>query len=81
MKVLNWGILGAAKFAEEHMGPAINAAQGAQLSGVASRSGDISAFQSFAPTARAFDSYDALLADPEIDAVYIPLPMPRNSTS
>lgn len=74
MTVLNWGILGAAKFAREHMGPAIHAAKGARLAGVASRSGDISAFQAFAPEARSFESYDALLADPEIAAVYIPLP-------
>ncbi|MEM9582671.1 MAG: Gfo/Idh/MocA family oxidoreductase [Pseudomonadota bacterium] len=74
MEPVNWGILGAAKFAREHMAPAIHAAKGARLAAVASRSGDVSAFQAFAPDARAFDSYDALLAAPEIDAVYIPLP-------
>jgi len=74
MTPVNWGILGAAKFAREHMGPAIHAAKGARLYGVASRSGDISGFQAFAPDCLGFDSYDALLADPEIDAVYIPLP-------
>jgi len=46
----------------------------ARLYGVASRSGDISGFQAFAPDCVAFDSYDALLAEPQIDAVYIPLP-------
>jgi predicted dehydrogenase len=56
------------------MGPAIHAARGARLAGVASRSGDISGFQAFAPDCVGFDSYDALLASPEIDAVYIPLP-------
>ena len=74
MKPVNWGILGAAKFAREHMGPALHAASGARLYGVASRSGDISGFQAFAPDVVAFDSYDALLAEPQIDAVYIPLP-------
>lgn len=74
MKPVNWGILGAANFALEHMGPAIHAAKGARLAGVASRSGDISKFQAFAPDARSFDSYEAMLADPEIDAIYIPLP-------
>jgi len=74
MMPVNWGILGAAKFAREHMGPAIHAARGARLHGVASRSGDISGFQAFAPDCVGYDSYDALLADPEIDAVYIPLP-------
>ncbi len=74
MSVVNWGILGAAKFARQHMGPAIHRAEGARLAGVASRSGDSSAFQAFAPDARAYDNYETLLADPEIDAVYIPLP-------
>lgn len=74
MTPVNWGILGGAKFAREHMGPAIHAARGARLAGVASRSGDISGFQAFAPDCVGFDSYDALLASPEIDAVYIPLP-------
>ncbi|MEM7471346.1 MAG: Gfo/Idh/MocA family oxidoreductase [Pseudomonadota bacterium] len=74
MEPVNWGILGAAKFARQHMGPAIHAARGARLAGVASRSGDISAFQSFSPDCKPYDSYDALLADPQIDAVYIPLP-------
>ena len=31
MTHLRWGILGAAKFAREHMGPAIHAAEGAAL--------------------------------------------------
>ena len=74
MTPVNWGILGAAKFAQDHMAPAIHAAKGARLAAVASRSGDISGFQAFAPDAQAFDSYDALLASPDIDAVYIPLP-------
>ena len=74
MEPVNWGILGAAKFARQHMGPAIHAASGARLAGVASRSGDISAFQSFAPDCVAFDSYEALLASDAVDAVYIPLP-------
>ncbi|WP_298356501.1 Gfo/Idh/MocA family oxidoreductase [uncultured Litoreibacter sp.] len=74
MQTVNWGILGAAKFARQHMGPAIHAAAGARLYGVASRSGDISGFTAFAPDCVGFDSYDALLASPEIDAVYIPLP-------
>ncbi|MCY4335577.1 MAG: Gfo/Idh/MocA family oxidoreductase [Litoreibacter sp.] len=74
MEPVNWGILGAAKFARQHMGPAIHLAKGARLAAVASRSGDVSAFQAFAPDCKAHSSYDALLADPDIEAVYIPLP-------
>lgn len=72
---VRWGILGASKFALEQMGPAIHRARGAELAGLATSSAEKAApFASFAPGLRVFESYDALLADPNIDAVYIPLP-------
>ena len=75
MTVLNWGILGAAKFAREHMGRAIHAAEGARLAALATSSPEkADPFKAFAPDLKVHDSYDALLADPEIDVVYIPLP-------
>ncbi|PTX51775.1 putative dehydrogenase [Gemmobacter caeni] len=75
MAITRWGILGAAKFAREHMGPAIHAARNAELVALASSSADRAApFAAFAPGLRQHDSYEALLADPGIDAVYIPLP-------
>ncbi len=75
MKIIRWGILGASKFAREHMGPAIHAARGAQLAALATSSAEKAAeFQTLFPGLRIHAEYDALLADPEIDAVYIPLP-------
>lgn len=75
MKPVRWGILGAAKFAREHMGPAIHAAHGADLKALATTSpGKAAPFQAFAPGLRVHDSYEALLADAEVEAVYIPLP-------
>ncbi len=72
---LRWGILGAAKFARMHMGPAIHAAAGAELVALAtSDPAKAAGFQAFAPGLRVHDSYEALLADPGLDAVYIPLP-------
>ena len=72
---VRWGILGAAKFAQNHMGPAIHAAKGAELAALATSSEEKAAgFSAFAPGLRLHDSYEALLADPGIDAVYIPLP-------
>lgn len=72
---IRWGILGAANFALHHMGPAIHAAKGAKLAALATSSPDKAAgFQAFAPDLRVHDSYDALLADPDIDAIYVPLP-------
>lgn len=74
-ETVNWGILGAARFAREHMGPAIHAAKGARLAALAtSRADGAEGFCAFAPDLAVHDSYDALLADPGLDAVYIPLP-------
>ena len=75
MQAVRWGILGAAKFAREFMAPAIHAAKGAELVALAtSDAAKAAGFQAFCPGLRVHDSYDALLADPAIDAVYIPLP-------
>ncbi|MDZ4095728.1 MAG: Gfo/Idh/MocA family oxidoreductase [Paracoccaceae bacterium] len=74
-KALRWGILGAAKFAREHMAPAIHAAEGADLVALAtSDAAKAGAFAAFCPGLRLHSSYEALLADPGIDAVYLPLP-------
>lgn len=74
-KAVRWGILGAAKFAREHMAPAIHAAVGADLVALAtSDPAKAAGFEAFRPGLRLHSSYDALLADPDIDAVYVPLP-------
>jgi predicted dehydrogenase len=75
MPSVNGGILGAANFARRHMGPAIHAAARGQLAALATSTPEKAApFQAMAPGLRLHDSYEALLADPGIDAVYIPLP-------
>ena len=75
MDTINWGLLGASKFAGEHMAPAIHAASGARLAAIAtSDPAKAAGFQAFAPDLKVMGSYEALLADPSIDAVYIPLP-------
>ncbi len=72
---VRWGILGAADFARRFMGPAIHAARGADLVALAtSDPAKPEGFLAFAPGLRVHDSYDALLTDPGIDAIYIPLP-------
>ena len=75
MRTIRWGILGAARFAREHMAPAIHAAEGAELAALAT--GDVAkaeGFRAFCPGLRVHATYEALLADPGVDAVYIPLP-------
>ncbi len=69
-----WGILGAAKINDKVVVPTHNAPK-CRVKGIASRSPE-KAREAAAKygLAVAYDSYEALLADPEIDAVYIPLP-------
>lgn len=75
MQPVRWGILGAANFAREHMGPAIHAAKGAEFSALATSDPEkAKGFQVFCPTLKVHSSYDALLADPLVDVVYVPLP-------
>ncbi|MCA0273069.1 MAG: Gfo/Idh/MocA family oxidoreductase [Proteobacteria bacterium] len=75
MKPMNWGVLGAAKFARDHMARAIHEAEGARLYALATSSADkANGFKAFCPDLKVHDSYEALLADPAVEAVYIPLP-------
>lgn len=72
---LRWGVLGAARFAREHMAPALHAAPGGSLCALATTSSDKAAgFREIVPEITVHDTYAALLDDPGIDAVYIPLP-------
>lgn len=71
---IRWGILSAAKIAREWVCPAIHMSNRGHIAAVASRS-LAKAEELAAPYgARAIEGYDALLADPDIDAIYIPLP-------
>ena len=67
---VNWGFLGAGFVASRGMAPAVHAAHGAHLYAVASRDEDRSA--TLEPEL-VHASYDALLADDRVDAVYISL--------
>ncbi len=71
---LKWGVLGAARINRRFL-PGLKAAHNAELVALASRDlarASQAAGQWGAPVA--YDSYEALLADPRIEAVYIPLP-------
>ena len=75
MSEVRWGILGAAKFAREFMGPALALTPSGRFVALAtSDPAKAEPFRAFAPGLRVHAGYDALLADPGIDAVYIPLP-------
>jgi predicted dehydrogenase len=71
---VRWGILGVADI-NNRLLPSFPRSQYAELRAIASREpGRAQAASAAAGIPKAYTGYDALLADPEIDAVYIPLP-------
>lgn len=73
-KILNWGLLSTAKI-NRALIPPLRVSKRTRLLGVASRnqsSADAYAREWNIP--RAYGSYEAMLADPEIDVIYNPLP-------
>jgi xylose dehydrogenase (NAD/NADP) len=71
---MRWGILGAARITRSII-PALRAAEGHTLEAIASRdAGKAAAAVAEWGIPRSVTGYEALLADPDIDAVYIPLP-------
>lgn len=75
MKPVKWGMLGVAKIGMEKVIPAMQQSELCEIVGVASRSAEkAEAGRAQLGIARAYGSYEDLLADPEIEAVYNPLP-------
>lgn len=75
MQKVRWGILGAARIATVKVIPAMQRGQFCEIVGIASRDRDRAreaARQLGLP--KAYGSYEEMLADPEIEAVYNPLP-------
>lgn len=75
MNQVKWGVLGYAHIASTEVLPAIMEATNACPYAIASRNVDklYEADRSFG-FRKGYNSYEALLADPQVDAVYIPLP-------
>ena len=75
MEPVRWGVMGCARIAINHLIPAMIQAKGAVVQAVASRT--LAKAQDVAKEfgiARAYGSYEELLADPDLEAIYIPLP-------
>jgi len=73
--MFRFGVLGVSRFALRKMIPAMRAARGVELVAIASReAGKAAAAARDLGLPRSYGSYEALLADPEIDGVYNPLP-------
>jgi predicted dehydrogenase len=74
-KKVRWGVLGVAKIATQKVIPAMQQGEWSEIVGIASR--DLAKAQRGAADLKipkAYGSYEELLADPEIEAVYNPLP-------
>jgi predicted dehydrogenase len=75
MKKVRWGVLGAANIAIKKVIPAMQRGENCAVAGIASRDrarAEAAARELGIP--KAYGSYEELLADPEIEAIYNPLP-------
>src|SRR5271170_6443463 len=72
---VRWGVLGAAKIAVNKVIPAMQAGEFSEITAIASR--DLAKARHTADQLKipkAYGSYEDLLADPDVDAIYNPLP-------
>jgi predicted dehydrogenase len=72
---VRWGVLGAANIALKKVIPGMQAGKWCEIAAIASRDlGKAAAAAHKLGIPRAYGSYEELLADPEVEAVYNPLP-------
>ena len=72
---IRWGILGCARIARMQVVPAMQRCANAQLQAVASRDpAKLAEFHALFGQFTAHATYEALLEDPQVDAIYVPLP-------
>ena len=75
MNKIRWGVLSTAKIGREKVIPATQASETGVVIAIASRElSPASAAAKQLGIERAYGSYEELLADPEVDAIYNPLP-------
>lgn len=75
MKNVRWGVLGTAGIARGQVIPGMQLAGNCSLYAIAGQSLEkAKAFQAEFGFEKAYGSYEELLADPQVEAVYIPLP-------
>lgn len=72
MEKLRWGFIGAGGIAKRALYPAISKSNVGEIYAVASR--DKTKALTISPNGIVYTSYDELLADPKVEAVYISLP-------
>ena len=75
MRKIKWGVLGTAGIARKCTIPGMQLAENCELYAIAGRNPEkVEDFVSAFGFEKGYTSYDALLDDPEVEAVYIPLP-------
>lgn len=75
MRKIKWGVLGTAYIFERDTAEGMRQAENCELCAIAGRSMEkAEAFQEKYGFKKAYGCYEDLLADPEVEAVYIPLP-------
>lgn len=76
MTKVRWGVLSTAGIAQTELIPAFKRSSNAEVVAIASGSGleKVKAVANDFNIEKTYDSYENLLEDPDIDAVYIPLP-------
>lgn len=74
-RTIRWGVLGYARIARESVIPAIQRSSNSVFKAVASRSeSKLAECRAHFPALTVYSDYEDLLCDPDVDAVYIPLP-------
>jgi xylose dehydrogenase (NAD/NADP) len=74
VEAVRWGVLGAARIAREQVIPAIRRSGCGEVLAVSSASGRAGSYAGELGIPKAYDSHEDLLADADVDAVYIALP-------
>ena len=72
MSKVRWGFIGAGMIAKKALWPALLKSEVGEIYAVASRDADRA--KALSPSGRIYTDYDALLADPNVEAIYISLP-------
>jgi predicted dehydrogenase len=75
MERVRWGIIGVGDVTERKSGPGFQQAERSELVAVMRRTGELAAdYARRHGVPRWYDDADALIADPEVDAVYVATP-------
>ena len=75
MRKVKWGVLGVASIATRKVIPGMQKGQWSEIAAIASRDAEkAKRAADELGIAKAYGSYEELLADPEVEAIYNPLP-------